>query len=141
MARTESTFSQRIGARISPELKGQLQALTESGQFDSEADIVREALWAYVEQVESGLAPAQEPAPTPGDSSSPEWAMHVLLILTAMIGSRILNSLRPEQIKPAALMDEAIQETIFNQRILREKLAVARRLAQAVKEDENKASS
>ncbi|MBZ0292789.1 MAG: hypothetical protein K8L99_09540 [Anaerolineae bacterium] len=134
MARTEGTFSERIGARISPELKAHLQALTENGQFDSEADIVREALWMYVEQVApSAIQEAAPTTPQAQGSGSMEWSMHVLLIMMAMLGSRILNTLRHEKIKPAELMDEAIQETIFNEKLLREKLMAAMKLAQETK--------
>jgi len=48
MNRIESGFSERVGARISPELKAYLRELVDADIFDSEADAVREALNAGV---------------------------------------------------------------------------------------------
>ncbi len=139
MNRTESTFSERVGARISPELKMGLRELVDAGVFESEADAVREALWQYVEQC-AGAPPASEtqpaavaatpqlePAETDTDTS---WFLSALFVLVALVGSHILNALRREQITPADLADEAIQETIYNRRILQKKLAAARQIAQ-----------
>lgn len=133
MNRTESTFSERVGARISPELKMSLRELVDAGVFESEADAVREALWQYVEQ-RAGPHPVV-PA-EPESESQPEpptteaaWFMSALFVLVALVGSHILNALRREQITPAELADEAIQETIYNHRILHRKLAAARQIA------------
>ena len=133
MARTESTFSERIGARISPELKAQLQALTESGQFESEADAVREALWAFVEQQPTTAAPPAPPIP-----DRLEWLMSVTVVLIALVGSRIMNALGQEKVKPAELVDEAIQETIYNHTILWQKLRAGQQTHQRQIEDSAK---
>jgi Arc/MetJ-type ribon-helix-helix transcriptional regulator len=131
MNRTESTYSERVGARISPELKEGLRELVEAGVFESEADAVRAALWQYVEQ-NAGKAPPR-PARAPAaeaDETNREWLMSALFVLVALVGSRILNALRREPITPAELADEALQETIYNHRLLHRKLAAARRIAQ-----------
>jgi Arc/MetJ-type ribon-helix-helix transcriptional regulator len=138
VARTESTFSERVGARISPELKESLRELVSAGVFDSEADAVRAALWQYVEEaagahpVERGAeaepAPAVEAAPL-ADSPHLEWLTSALFVLIALVGSRILKALGQPAV-PADLADEAIQETIYNHHILRRKLAAARQIAQ-----------
>ena len=145
MARTESTLSERVGARISPELKESLRELVDAGVFDSEADAVREALWQYVEQsagthpVERGPEPA---AAVQGDSGMQsadhahlEWLTSALFMLIALVGSRILKALGQPAIAPAELADEAIQETIYNHHILRKKLASARQIAQQLEGD------
>ena len=145
MARTESTLSERVGARISPELKESLRELVNAGVFDSEADAVREALWQYVEQsagthpIERGPEPA---AVVPGDSvvqpadhAHLEWLTSALFMLIALVGSRILKALGQPAIAPAELADEAIQETIYNHHILRRKLASARQIAQQLESD------
>jgi Arc/MetJ-type ribon-helix-helix transcriptional regulator len=133
MSRTESTFSQRIGARISPELKASLQTLVDDGLFESEADTVREALWQFVEQTNGQPRPKTVTSP-PGRElqrfeEHTEWLFSVLLILLAMVGSRILQAVGAENIKPAALVDEAIQETIYNQALLHDRLQVGQAMA------------
>lgn len=134
MSRTESTYSERVGARISPELKMGLRELVETGVFDSEADAVREALWQYVEQ-QAGQADTPSPGPgsainQPARVSSAEWLMSALFMLVALVGSHILNALRTETVTPSQLADEAIQETIYNHQILQHKLDVARQVAE-----------
>lgn len=130
MGRTESSFSERVGARISPELKARLQEATQEAGWDSEADLVREALWHYVEH--NAPAPAQtlEPVDTADFEDRTEWLLTVLLILIGLVSSRILNTLRVEQVKPAELVDEAIQEAVYNRTILWTKLRAGRRAAQ-----------
>lgn len=134
MSRTESTYSERIGARISPELKARLQALVDDGYFESEADAVREALWQFAEQSDGE---PRLPSTTHADGrdmqafeSRLEWLFSVLFILLAVIGSRILNAVGGGNIKPATLVDEAIQETIYNQALLRERLDTGHATAQ-----------
>lgn len=130
MSRTESSFSERVGARISPELKARLQETAQQAGWDSEADLVREALWHYVEH----RVPTPAQALTPPDSADfegrVEWLLTVLLILIGLVSSRILNTLRVEQVKPAELVDEAIQEAVYNRTILWTKLRAGRRAAQ-----------
>lgn len=140
MTRTESTFSERVSARISPELKESLRELVAAGVFDSEADAMREALWLYVEQsagahpVERGPEPVEpvegESIVPPADQAHLEWLTSALFVLIALVGSRILKALGQPAIVPAELADEAIQETIYNHHILRRKLAAARHIAQ-----------
>ena len=142
MARTESTFSERVSARISPELKESLRELVSVGVFDSEADAVREALWQYVEQsagshpIERGPEPAgvvqSDSSTLPANASHLEWLTSALFVLIALVGSRILKALGQPAIAPAELADEAIQETIYNHHILRKKLASARQIAQGL---------
>lgn len=162
MARQEGTYSERVGARISPELKTHLRQLAEDTRFDSEADLVREALWVYVERCGS-LPP---PSPTPptieqvimADVSPPatpddvhelrhdlhttqdkmEWLLSVMLIMVGLIGSKVLNAVRTEQIKPAELVDEAIQESVYNHDILWRKLRAARRIVRQREEEDAK---
>lgn len=136
MSRTESSLSERVGARISPELKARLQEIVQQAGWNSEADLVREALWHYVEHRAStpAQAPTPAPAPTPPDSVAfegrVEWLLTVLLILVGLVSSRVLNTLRVEQVKPAELVDEAIQEAVYNRTILWTKLRAGRRAAQ-----------
>ena len=134
MSRTESTLSERIGARVSPELKTSLQTLVDEGYFESEADTLREALWQYVEQLNDKPRPKAVPSAAgrelQGLERRTEWLFSVLFILLAIVGSRILQALGTENIKPATLMDEAIQETIYNQALLRERLHLGQTIAQ-----------
>lgn len=135
MNREESGYSERVGARISPELKARLQDAMQEAGAGSEAEIVREALWRFVEQEHPSL-----PAPQPvSESTAPdaarfedriEWLLTVLLILVGLVASKILNTLRVEQVKPAELVDDAIQEAVFNRTILWTKLRAGRRAAQ-----------
>jgi Arc/MetJ-type ribon-helix-helix transcriptional regulator len=146
MARIESTYSERVGARISPELKESLRELVDAGVFDSEADAVREALWQYVEQSAGAHPIGRDPEPAaavasdsvvqPADSSHLEWLTSALFVLIALVGSRILKALGQPPVVPAELADEAIQETIYNHHILRKKLASARQIAQQLEVDE-----
>lgn len=142
--REEGSFSERVGARISPELKARIQeAITQHG-YDSEADVVRAALWLYVEQhVEQQLEQInqqnQSLARRPEVSvihdtngahhDRVEWALTVIAILVAMVGSKILNAVREEKIKPADLADEAIKETVYNWSIFWDKLRAGREAA------------
>ncbi|MGQ9888177.1 MAG: ribbon-helix-helix protein, CopG family [Aggregatilineales bacterium] len=137
MSRTESSFSERVGARVSPELKARLQEIVQQAGWNSEADLVREALWHYVEH----RAPAPPaPPPAPAQAAAPpespdfegrvEWLLTVLVILVGLVSSRVLNTLRVEQVKPAELVDEAIQEAVYNRTILWTKLRAGRRAAQ-----------
>ncbi len=144
MARTESTFSERVGARISPELKTHLKAMVEDNRFDSEADAVREALWAYVEQgklfVSEETPPATSPTAPPVEQDRIQWLLTVLVIMIGLVSSKILNAVQSEKVKPAALVDEAIQESIYNHHILWEKLLVGQRMAQHPLKDEEEAA-
>ncbi len=136
MSRLESGYSERVGARISPELKQHLQVLVREGIYESEADAVREALWQHVEQRE--IVPMPEPAPsmpTPPDNGQIEWLLSTLLVMIALVGSRVLNAVSNEKITPAALTDEAIQETIWNRPIIARRIKTARHLAQQVMHD------
>ena len=143
MARTESTFSERVGARISPELKDHLKALVESEQFDSEADAVREALWAYVEQGKSTPTTPPQPITSPSSPAMEQdriqWLLTVVVIMLGIVSSKILNAVQSEKVKPAALVDEAIQESIYNHHILWEKLLVGQRMAQTLHHNDDKA--
>ncbi|HLV36022.1 MAG TPA: hypothetical protein VKY59_12940 [Spirillospora sp.] len=143
MNRTEGTYSERVGARVSPELKESLRELVSAGVIDSEADAVREALWQYVEKSAGRASRYGDGAATHrpgsdvrmgfdrGDSETRiEWLLSALFVLMALVGSHILNALRREQISPAELADDALQETIYNHRILQKKLAAARRAAE-----------
>ncbi len=134
MSRTESSFSERVGARISPELKARLQEIVQQAGWDSEADLVREALWYYVEHRTPAPVPAPAQAIAPPESPDfegrVEWLLTVLLILIGLVSSRILNTLRVEQVKPAELVDDAIQEAVYNRTILWTKLRAGRRAAQ-----------
>jgi Arc/MetJ-type ribon-helix-helix transcriptional regulator len=138
MSREEGPFNERVGARISPELKARVQeAITKNG-YDSEADVVREALWLYVEQneqVEKQLHQINQQneslskAVHDGDESHHdriEWALTVVVILVALVGSKILNTIREEKVKPAELADEAIQETVYNWSIFWKKMRAGR---------------
>ncbi len=152
MARTESTYSERVGARISPELKICLKDMVDDERFDSEADVVREALWHYVEQHSgSPLPPPRDstvptPAPDSAHTGAPvravqdqlEWSMSVLIVLLATIGSRLLNGLRGTQVRPAELVDEAIQEAVYNHDLLWHKLRIGRRVLRQQDEEEAK---
>src|SRR5262245_1931363 len=139
MTREEGQFSERVGARISPELKAKVHEAIAKHGYDSEADVVREALWLYVEQ--NGQAETQPNAVNPQSQdvsvmmhsadASPhhdriEWALTVVVILVSIVGSKILNSMRDEKVKPAELADEAIQEAVYNWSILWEKLRAGR---------------
>ena len=136
MSRTESGYSERVGARISPELKEHLRILVDNGVYDSEADAVRDALWFYVEQRE--IAPPPQPetqftasptaVPVTSDSGQIEWLLSALFVLVALVGSRVLNALTNTRTTPAALADEAIQETIYNLPIIQRKIRAAREL-------------
>lgn len=135
MNRTESTFSERIGARISPELKGRLQGLVDNGYFESEADAVREALWQFAEQTDGTPRP---PSPDPAASGQDlkafeqrvEWLFSVLFILISIVGSHAIKAMHGDSIKPATLMDEAIQETIYNRQLLDERLKAGQAVAE-----------
>ena len=132
MSRIESGFSERVGARISPELKNYLRVLVDSGEYDNEADAVREALWHYIEQREIVSQSAPTPEPTDmshNDLERIEWLLNAVFIMLAIVGSRLLNALTNNKMAPAALADEAIQETIYNQSILRARLDKARHIA------------
>jgi hypothetical protein len=141
MTPNEGPLSERVGARISPELKQHVHDLIGQRGFDSEADIVRAALWQYVgqndgqpQQVQLQLGQVDlhddHKSSPDGDGASAdriEWILSVVLILIALVGSKTLNALREEKIKPAELADEAIQEAIYNRSILLQKLRAARR--------------
>jgi hypothetical protein len=148
MSRAESTFSERVGARISPELKEQVRALVEDAHFDSEADLVREALWQYVKHcTAAGYPPpptieqaitAPPPVANAADIAAlrrdvemgqdrVEWLLTVLLILVGSIGSKILGAVRGQPVRPAQLVDEAIQESVYNNEILWDRLRSGRR--------------
>lgn len=133
MDRPESGYSERVGARISPELKALIQTTVRQTGWNSEADLLRAALWHYVEQG-APAPPAAAPTPPPPDRADladrVEWLLTVLLILIGLAASRILNTLRVEQVKPAELVDEAIQEAVYNRTILWSKLRAGRRAAQ-----------
>lgn len=142
MTKEEGLFSERVGARISPELKARVQETIAQHGYDSEADVVRAALWLYVEQnaqVEDELNRINQQNEdlagthirTIHDTDEShhdrvEWALTVVIILVSMVGSKILNAVREEKIKPADLADEAIQETVYNWSILWKKLRAAR---------------
>lgn len=136
MERPESGYSERVGARISPELKAAVQDLVRQTGWDSEADLVRAALWRYVEQ---GAPLPQEAAPLPARADfeeRAEWLLTVLLMLAGLVASRVLNTLRVEQVKPAELVDEAIQEAVYNRSILWARLRAGRRAAQRFEEQQ-----
>jgi Arc/MetJ-type ribon-helix-helix transcriptional regulator len=141
MTKEEGLFSERVGARISPELKTRVQEAIAKQGFDSEADVVRAALWLYVEQNEQvenelnqinqqneALANTPKPPTIPDEPRHDriEWALTVIVILVSIVGSKILNAVREEKIKPSDLADEAIQEAVYNWSILWKKLRVAR---------------
>ncbi len=141
MPKEESPFSERVGARISPELKTRIQQAIDTHGYDSEADVVRAALWLYVEQNEQvenelnqinqqneALADTPKPSAIPNEPRHDriEWALTVIVILVSIVGSKILNAVREEKVKPADLADEAIQEAVYNWSILWKKLRIAR---------------
>jgi len=141
MTREEGTLSERVGARISPELKERVQEAIAKHGYDSEADVVRAALWMYVDQNEPAEQPSEAVHQQPKnltDSDNErhhdekrstdrvEWALTVVVILIALVGSKILNTIRDEKIKPAELADEAIQETIYNWSIFWQKMRAGR---------------
>jgi Arc/MetJ-type ribon-helix-helix transcriptional regulator len=133
MSGDENTLSERVGARISPELKARVHEAIAKHGFDSEADVVRAALWLYVEQPESAATPvkADERPINPDHHEAPsndrlEWALTVVVILVAIVGSKILNAVREEKIKPAELADEAIQEAVYNWKVLWKRLRAGR---------------
>lgn len=138
MERPESGYSERVGARISPELKAAVQDIVQQAGWDSEADLVRAALWRYVEQgapLPQETAPALPPG-SPAFEDRAEWLLTVLLILVGLVASRVLNTLRVEQVKPAELVDEAIQEAVYNRTILWAKLRAGRRAAQHLEDQQ-----
>jgi hypothetical protein len=137
MSRDESGYSERVGARISPELKEHLRVLVDDGVYDSEADAVREALWQYVEQREIAPPPLPEPVVhETADNGQVEWLLSAVLVMLALVGSRLLNALTNSKTTPAALADEAIQETIYNHAILQKKLRAARHTSHDLSSEE-----
>ncbi len=156
MARTESTYSERVGARISPELKASLKDMLDDQRFDSEADVVREALWHYVERHSELVSPELSPsvqtvmpvtadtpavdghtAPIRAMQDQLEWSVSVLIVLLATIGSRLLGT-RGDKVKPADLVDNAIQEAVYNHDLLWYKLRIGRRALRQQDEEEAK---
>lgn len=106
MKKSES-YSERVGATVTPELKDRMRALVEQGAFSSEADLVREALAQYVENP-GGSQPVAS-ASTPGIERL-AGLVSLMIYTNALVGSQILSLLTGKQIQPASLIVSAVAD-------------------------------
>lgn len=131
---SESALDKRVQASVPSELKERIRELVEHQLYDSEAEVIRAALWQFIE--------GEIPFETPADGFSHvealnadlhrdlkermdllAWLMTVGLLLIATIASRILQALTREPVQPMSLLDQALNSSIHERELARRKLA------------------
>lgn len=96
--------TERVGASISPELKAFLREAVASGEFASEADVVREALARLRDQ--PGGQPAGPDSARGGERLA--GLVSLMIYTNALIGSQLLSVLTGKQVKPTSFIVSAI---------------------------------
>ena len=132
----EAAFDARVQANIPSDLKVCVRELVKSNKYDSEAEIVREALWRFVHQpsIPASPRPTITPEPTPppdgltlGDFKSRmdliAWMLTLVLMLVATVGSKLMKAQTGENISPIKLLEQVTTATGQNREALRRQLA------------------
>jgi hypothetical protein len=142
MSDTELVFDKRIQANIPSELKMRVRGMVERKEFESEAEVVRAALWRLVDSpapvIPSESAAASSPAaPIIGVPLSElhgdlknrmdliAWLLTVTLMLLATIACKVLRALGDTSTEPMLLLDQTLRASVQERDALRHKLAVS----------------
>jgi hypothetical protein len=139
----EGTYDKRIQANISSELKERVRELVKKGEFESEAELVRAALWEMIEP--KPLEPPKAAVIPPHDETPPlpfaenaddhmhhdlkgrldllAWMMTLSLTMMATLGSRLLRA-RGEDVSSSLLIEETVHTAVQQREGLRRRLSV-----------------
>lgn len=142
---SEGTLDKRVQASVPSELKDRIRELVDCEVYDSEAEIVRAALWDFVgEPPPSARSAAVEvEASTELHHDLKErldllaWLLTVCLLLLAAVASRLLEAIAREKIEPMQLLDQALRRSVDERDSARRKLAAGWRAFREVRQPQN----
>jgi hypothetical protein len=140
MSDSEVVFDKRIQANIPSELKVRVRGMVERQEYESEAEVVRAALWRLVD----GPAPAAPPEPAASISAAPAievplselhndlknrmdliaWLLTVALMLMTTIACKLLRALGDTSTEPMMLLDQTLRTSVHEREAIRRKLAL-----------------
>lgn len=132
---TDNNYDKRVQASVPVELKERVREMVEHEVFESEAELVRAALWQFLDG-ESASALAQTDSIQDVETVSAElhndlkerldllaWLNTVLLLLLAGIASRLYEAITREKVEPMQWIEQALRSSIQEQDDARRKLA------------------
>ena len=130
---TDNNLDKRVQASVPVELKERVREMVEHKVFESEAELVRAALWQFLDG-EDTYALTQPDDTVEAVSAELHndlkerldllaWLNTVILLLLAGIASRLLEAITREKVTPMQLVEQALRSSIQEQDDARRKLA------------------
>ncbi|MBI5666834.1 MAG: hypothetical protein HZC41_02405 [Chloroflexi bacterium] len=145
---TDNNLDRRVQANVPVELKERVRDLVEHQLFESEAEVVRAALWQFFDGENSFALPQQ---PAAGGEASLElhrdlkerldllaWLHTVTLLLLAAIASRLLEAMTHQKVEPNQLIEQALRSSADERDSTRRQLAAGWRAFRDVKAHNSK---
>ena len=119
--------SVRVYARITPELHTLLQQVRVAKRFESDADLVRAALRAYLDDQSDQVASKRHfSASFQRRINRVEWHLTVLTYLLAQALAMLIAQVTGQKLPGDALLDQAIRLAVQNRQSLAERLEEGR---------------
>lgn len=118
-----SSQSVRVTARITPELHTLLRQVRIARRFDSDADLVRAALRAYLDDQSEQVASRRHfNASFKHRMDRVEWHLTVITCLLAQALALLIARITGEKLPGDALLDQAIRLAVHDRHALAERL-------------------
>ena len=146
----DNNYDKRVQASVPVELKERVREMVEHEVFESEAELVRAALWQFLDG-ESPSAIVQPHSSQDVESVSVElhndlkerldllaWLNTVLLLLLASIASRLFEAITREKVEPMQWIEQALRSSVQEQDDARRKLAAGWRAFKRVGRQDSK---
>lgn len=144
----DNNLDKRVQASVPVELKERVREMVEHKVFESEAELVRAALWQFLDG-EDTYALTQPDDTVEAVSAELHndlkerldllaWLNTVILLLLAGIASRLLEAITREKVTPMQLVEQALRSSIQEQDEARRKLAAGWRAFKRVGRQDGK---
>lgn len=142
MAVSDSNLDKRVQASVPVELKERVRDLVAHDLFDSEAEVVRAALWQFFDG--ENTFDQQQSAITDDRSADLHrdlkerldllaWLQTVALLLLAAVASRLLHTITREEVEPMELIDQALRSSVNKRDSARRQLAAGWRAFRGIR--------
>lgn len=144
---SDNNLDRRVQASVPVELKERVRDLVEHQLFESEAEVVRAALWQFFDG-ENQFALSQSAS---SDDISTElhrdlkerldllaWLHTVTLLLLAAIACRLLEAITHQKIEPSQLIEQALRSSADERDSTRRQLAAGWRAFRGIKAHNSK---
>lgn len=150
----DHNYDKRVQASVPSELKERIREMVDNEVFESEAELVRAALWQFMDGEAAYPLTKPESRYGGGEAASEElhndlkerldllaWLNTVILLLLAEMSSRLLETFTREKVEPMRLVEQALRRSVEEQDEARRKLAAGWRAFKRVGRQDGKLQS